>query len=211
MRLDTTDTSGTSRSVGDEFVPRASPLLDTPTSGSQFCRVALLTGHSFHEELAMRFRSASSLIRVSRLLLLSAVAIAEDKRPPNRSRLQFQLRPPPPKLPTDLSGHWSGTWLSHSNGHDGPITGDFRKIDDDHYCVHFDGDSGGLFPFEYDVVLTVTERKDDKLTMSGSSNLGFLFARFRTTRTVTDTCFTASYCSKHDHGVFNMTRCTRCQ
>jgi len=138
------------------------------------------------------------------LLLLSVVAIAEDKP-------AAEPKPAPAaKAPADLSGHWSGTWLSHSNGHDGPITGDFRKIDDDHYCVHFSGRFWGLFPFDYYVVLTVTERKGDQMTMSGSSNLGFLFGTFSYTAIVTDTNFVASYCSKHDHGVFNMTRCTRC-
>ncbi len=151
----------------------------------------------------MLFHLRRSLVACATLLLLSAVAIAEDK-PAAEPKPALAA-----KAPADLSGHWSGTWLSHSNGHDGPITGDFRKIDDDHYCVHFSGRFWGFFPFEYDVVLTVTERKDDQLTMSGSSNLGFLFGTFWYTATVTDTSFVASYCSKHDHGVFNMTRCCR--
>ena len=140
------------------------------------------------------------------VLSFSVVAIAEDK-----PAAEPKPAPAPaPKAPTDLSGRWTGTWLSHSNGHDGPITGDFSKIDDDHYCVHFSGRFMGLLPFDYDVVLTVTERKEDQLTMSGSSNLGFLFGTFWYTATVTDTSFVASYCSKRDHGVFSMTRCTRC-
>ncbi len=154
----------------------------------------------------MLFELRRSLVACVTLLLLSVVAFAEDKP-------AAEPKPAPAaeaKAPTDLSGHWSGTWLSHSNGHDGPLTGDFRKIDDDHYCVHFSGRFMGLLPFDYDVVLTVTERKGDQMTMSGSSNLGFLFGTFWYTATVTDTSFVASYCSKRDQGVFNMTRCTRC-
>lgn len=140
------------------------------------------------------------------LLSLSVVAIAADQ-----SAAEPKPAPAPvAKAPTDLSGHWSGTWLSHKDGHDGPISGDFRKMDDDHYCVHFRGRFWGLFPFEYDVVMTVTERKDDALTLSGSKDLGFLFGTFSYTARVTDTCFVASYCSEHDHGEFRMTRCTRC-
>lgn len=153
----------------------------------------------------MPFSLCRSLVSCVALLLMSTVALAEDKP-------ATEPKPAPAaNAPTDLSGQWSGTWLSHSNGHDGPITGNFRKIDDDHYCVHFTGRFWGLFPFDYDVVMTVTERKADQLTMSGASNLGFLFGTFTYTATVTDTCFVASYCSKHDHGVFNMTRCCRCQ
>lgn len=153
----------------------------------------------------MRFNRFCALVSCVTLLLLSAVTIAEDKPSAEPAPV------PAAKAPIDLSGHWSGTWLSHSNGHDGPITGDFRKIDDDHYCVHFSGRFWGLLPFDYDVVLTVTERKGDQLTMSGSSDLGFLLGTFSYTATVTDTSFVASYCSNSDHGVFNMTRCCRCQ
>jgi hypothetical protein len=149
-----------------------------------------------------------ALVSCATLLILSVAAFAEDK--PKADPPPAPKPAPAAKAPTDLSGHWSGTWLSHSNGHDGPITGDFRKIDDDHYCVHFSGRFWGLFPFDYDVVLTVTERKGDQMTMSGSSNLGFPFGTFWYTATVPDTSFVASYCSKHDQGVFNMTRCTRC-
>ena len=152
----------------------------------------------------MLFELRRSLVTCASLLMLSVVAFADDKPAADPKPA------PAAKAPTDLSGHWSGTWLSHSNGHDGPLTGDFRKIDDDHYCVHFSGRFWGLLPFDYDVVLTVTERKGDQLTMSGSSDLGFLLGTFSYAATVTDTSFVASYCSKRDHGVFSMTRCTRC-
>ena len=147
-----------------------------------------------------------SLLSFGVLMLLAAVALAEDK-PANKTP------PPVPEAataPTDLSGHWSGTWLSHSNEHDGPLEGDFVKIDDDHYCVHFRGRFWGLLPFSYRVMLTVTGREGDKVSMSGSSNLGFLLGTFSYQATVTDTEFCASYCSKRDHGVFAMTRCSRC-
>ena len=137
---------------------------------------------------------------------MSVNAVAEDK-PAGAAQAP---QPVAAVSPSDLSGHWSGTWLSDSNGHDGPLEGDFVKIDDDHYCVHFRGQFWGLIPFSYRVVLTVTGREGDKVTMAGSSNLGFLLGTFWYQATVTDTEFCASYCSKRDHGVFSMTRCQCC-
>lgn len=141
-------------------------------------------------------------------LMLSASVLAQDK-PPAPTPSPAPSPAPAVKAPTDLSGHWSGTWCSHSNGHDGPICGDFRKIDENNYCVHFSGKFWGLFPFEYDVMLTVVERKEDSVTMSGSKNLGLLFGTFSYNATVTETTFNASYCSRKDHGVFHMTRVCR--
>jgi hypothetical protein len=111
----------------------------------------------------------------------------------------------------DLTGWWTGTWLSHTNGHNGPINGYFTKIDDDHYCVHFNGMFWEIFPFQYNVVLSITERDKDSITMSGSSSLGLLFGTFSYTAKVTGKDFTASYCSNLDNGVFSMARWQPCE
>jgi len=84
------------------------------------------------------------------------------------------------------------------------------KIDDDNYSVHFSGRFWGLFRFEYDMVLTVAERRADALVLSGSKNLGLLFGTFSYTATVTNSEFNAWYCSRHDNGVFKMMHC-ECQ
>lgn len=137
------------------------------------------------------------------ILLAASYAIGEDKVTVAPATVAA-------KAPADLSGYWSGTWLSHTNGHDGPISACLRKIDDNQYSVHFSGRFWGLFPFEYDMTLTVVERTESALTLSGAKNLGLLFGTFSYTATVTDTEFNASYCSRRDNGVFNMTRCA-CQ
>jgi hypothetical protein len=111
--------------------------------------------------------------------------------------------------PLDLSGCWSGNWRSERDGHEGPIDGRFTKLDDNHYCVEFRGRFWKLFPFKYTVVLTVTERTDGLVRMSGSSDLGRLFGTFWYEAVATDTHFVANYCSKRDHGVFSMCRCCR--
>ena len=105
-----------------------------------------------------------------------------------------------------LAGWWTGTWLSHMNNHTGPINGHFTKIDDDNYCVHFNGMFWEVFPFEYNVVLTVTERKKDSVTMSGSQSLGLLLGNFSYEAEVTDKEFSATFKSALDWGVFNMTK-----
>jgi len=117
----------------------------------------------------------------------------------------------PAAAPDDLSGWWTGTWLSHTNGHNGPINGYFTKIDDDNYCVHFNGTFWEIFPFQYNVVLSVTERDKDSVTMTGSSSLGLLFGTFSYTAKVTEKDFTASYCSHLDNGVFSMARRQPCE
>lgn len=148
-------------------------------------------------------RLMRGLLTCSVLALMSGLSLAEDK----------PVEPVPAKAapaPICLAGTWSGTWLSHSNGHDGPIEARFVKLCDDQYQVHFEGRFWGLFPFAYDVTLDVTDRKDGVTYMSGSSSLGLLFGTFTYNAEVTETEFVASYCSKDDHGVFSMARCTRC-
>lgn len=138
------------------------------------------------------------------VMLTAAYAIGEDK-PATPAPTA-----PAATAPTDISGRWDGTWLSHTNGHDGPISASISKLDDDNYSVHFSGRFWGLFPFEYDMVLTVAERREDALVLSGAKNLGLLFGTFSYTATVTKSEFNAWYCSRHDGGVFNMSRC-ECQ
>lgn len=136
------------------------------------------------------------------IMLIASYALSDDKPAAKPAAVS--------KAPADISGHWSGTWLSHTNGHDGPIQACLQKIDDNNYSVHFSGRFWGLFPFQYDMVLNVVERREDALVLSGSKNLGLLFGTFSYTATVTEAHFNASYCSRHDHGVFDMSRC-QCQ
>ena len=137
------------------------------------------------------------------LLAVCSVSAAEDKPAPASAPVAVA------QGPSDLSGHWSGTWLSHTNGHDGPIEADFVRVCDTQYQVNFRGRFWTLFPFQYTVNLDVTGTDGDKVLLSGSSNLG-LFGTFSYSAWVTDTQFVASYCSKRDQGVFTMNRSTRC-
>lgn len=145
---------------------------------------------------------ARRLLAVSMsILFVTAVAPAEEP--------SVETAPPPTAAQAfiDLSGCWSGRWLSYRDGHDGPIAAEFTRLDDDRYCAHFRGRFWKCFPFKYTVVLTVTERTTDGVKLSGASNLGLLFGTFWYEATATDTEFIAHYCSKRDRGEFSMCRC----
>jgi hypothetical protein len=97
--------------------------------------------------------------------------------------------------------------LSHYNGHHGPLSATFCRIDDTHYEVRFRGRFLKVVPFRYNVVLEVTGYSGDKVLLSGASNLGPILGTFSYSAEATDTQFVASFCACKDHGVFSMTRC----
>jgi hypothetical protein len=109
----------------------------------------------------------------------------------------------------DLTGSWSGDWLSCTSGHKGPLQGEFCRVDNCHYEVRFKGRFFKVFPFRYAVKLQIVEETADKVVLSGSQNLGRLFGTFTYSATVTDNCFLATYTSCKDDGQFRMERCTR--
>jgi hypothetical protein len=109
----------------------------------------------------------------------------------------------------DLTGHWSGDWLSCSSGHKGPLRADFCKISERCYEVRFKGRFFKIFPFRYAVQLEVIEETPDHVVLSGSQNLGRLFGTFTYSATVTGNCFVATYTSCKDDGQFRMERCTQ--
>lgn len=108
----------------------------------------------------------------------------------------------------DLSGTWSGSWESYQSGHDGPMTATFSQIGEGCYEVRFKGRFWGVLPFKYNVTLSVTEVREGVVYLSGSQRLP-LFGTFSYSAQATETCFSASYCAKKDHGAFTLSRCCR--
>ncbi len=111
-----------------------------------------------------------------------------------------------PAAVPDLSGSWSGSWESYQSGHDGPMKATFCQIGEGCYEVRFKGRFWGVLPFKYNVTLSVTEVRDGVVYLSGSQRLP-LFGTFRYSAQATETCFSASYCAKKDHGAFTLSRC----
>jgi hypothetical protein len=107
----------------------------------------------------------------------------------------------------DLSGAWSGRWMSCTTGHNGPLRATFCRLDAAHYEVNFRGRFFKVFPFRYSVVLRVVYEDAYTTRLQGSSYLGRMFGTFYYDATVSGCEFNANYRSCKDHGWFRMTRC----
>ena len=116
------------------------------------------------------------------------------------------VAPVPPVQTVDLSGRWSGYWISDKNGHQGPLTGSFRKSSDGQYRVRFTGRFWKVFPFLYSVKLNVVEDRGETVTLAGETKLGPIMGTFRYDVTSTVTTFEARFTSKGDHGRFVLGR-----
>ncbi len=106
--------------------------------------------------------------------------------------------------PLDISGCWSGYWISCADGHHGPMQATICKIDDNCYRAHFRGRFWGVFPFRYAMTFQVVERQGDKLILAGEHRLGPVLGSYSFTATVTATDFDASYSARRDYGKFVM-------
>jgi hypothetical protein len=107
----------------------------------------------------------------------------------------------------DLSGHWTGKWVSCTSGHQGPLQADFCRIDDCRYRVTFTGRFFVIVPFRYQVTLRVVSDDGENVTLAGSSNLGRLYGTFTYNATATATRFVSRYDSCRDDGKFVLSRC----
>jgi hypothetical protein len=107
--------------------------------------------------------------------------------------------------PPDLSGRWSGYWVSDKTGHTGPLHGRFRQVDASTYRVAYHGRFAKILPFWYRTTMHVAGTGDDVVVLTASQRLG-PFGTFSTTATATGTNFDATYSSRSDSGRFTMTR-----
>jgi hypothetical protein len=105
----------------------------------------------------------------------------------------------------DLSGRWSGYWVSDRNGHTGPLHGRFRRLDADTYRVAYTGRFWGVFPFRYSTNMQVVGVGDGVVQLAASRRLGPL-GTFTTLATATETHFDATFWSRNDSGRFVMSR-----
>jgi hypothetical protein len=105
----------------------------------------------------------------------------------------------------DLSGRWSGYWVSAKNGHSGPLQGRFRQLDADTYRVVYTGRFWGVFPFRYSTKMEVVGIGEGVAQLTASRRLGPL-GTFSTLATATDSHFDATFSSRSDSGRFVMSR-----
>lgn len=118
------------------------------------------------------------------------------------------VRPAPaehPPLP-DLSGCWSGRWLSCTTGHQGPLHATICRIDEGHYCAEFRGRFFLILPFRYRVMLNVVGQEGGKVLLAGQKDMGRRYGVF-TYCASADCCeFAADYFSCKDQGNFFLCR-----
>ena len=107
----------------------------------------------------------------------------------------------------DLTGSWSGYWQSSTNRHHGPLHGEFCKIDETKYAVHFRGRLFRIFPFRYSVTLNVVGVEPGRVILAGDSRLGRMFGTFTYVGSATETNFVANYSSCRYEGQFVLKRC----
>lgn len=105
----------------------------------------------------------------------------------------------------DLTGKWSGCWISDKNGHHGPLKATFKPQDCDTYRVTFSGRFAKVIPFRYSTTMDVVGTGDGVVTLSAEKRLP-LNGRFSTVAVATGTNFDANFTSPRDHGRFVMSR-----
>jgi len=105
----------------------------------------------------------------------------------------------------NLSGSWSGNWISDGSGHKGPMKAVFRSVGTDSYEVTFSGRFFKVIPFRYKVTLMVTGKDGDKLILTGSQKL-LGFGTFEYSALADNGSFMANYSSKKDNGRFELYR-----
>jgi hypothetical protein len=107
--------------------------------------------------------------------------------------------------PPELSGRWSGYWVSDTNGHTGPLHAKFRRVDADTYRVAFRGRFAKVLPFWYTTKLDVVATGDGVVLLAASQRLP-LVGSYSTTATATAADFDAVYSSRKDFGRFILSR-----
>ena len=105
----------------------------------------------------------------------------------------------------ELTGTWTGHWYSHTNGHNGPMTARFKRINASQYRVRFTGFFCTVIPFCYSETFDVISDDGQTVQLSASSKLCF-FGTFHC-RAAANCChFNANYAAESDQGYFALRR-----
>ncbi len=107
--------------------------------------------------------------------------------------------------PPDLTGKWSGYWVSDKNGHTGPLNARFAPQGDSSYRVTYRGRFAKVIPFRYSTTMDVVGTGDGVVVLSAEKRLGPM-GTFRTTATATGSNFDATFTSRRDSGRFVLSR-----
>jgi hypothetical protein len=105
-----------------------------------------------------------------------------------------------------IQGRWEGTWRSDVNGHNGRLRCIISAQGEGKYQARFYATYRRILHFGYPVTLDA-QKTNDVFKFKGEADLGWLAGgRYEYEGQITPTNFFSIYRSKHDHGVFQMTR-----
>ncbi len=105
----------------------------------------------------------------------------------------------------ELAGQWRGNWKSCKSGHRGKLNAQFYRLDEMHVRAKFTGSFAKVIPFRYRPVLTIAHEEPGLMILEGNKKLP-LVGNFYYTATVSATGFSATYRSRRDHGIWQMSR-----
>jgi len=106
----------------------------------------------------------------------------------------------------DLSGRWTGYWISDKNGHTGTLNARFTAKPDGSYRVLFTGRFMKVIPFIYSTTFQTAPAIPDAVSVSASQNLGPGLGTFDTNGIATSSTFDARFTARGDSGRFVMKR-----
>jgi hypothetical protein len=152
--------------------------------------------------------------RVTAWLLLVAWALASGCSSFHRDWQRAMAQPVPVD---DITGAWEGRWLSHANGHRGPLRAVIERLDTNtcrvQFRAHYNLIAGKWLPVRYSYAVERLETmRDEKglVKFRGAENLGCLAGGvYEYNGAANTTNFFARYRSKYDRGIFEMTRPAR--
>ncbi|MGI9494812.1 MAG: hypothetical protein ACR2NK_02055 [Mariniblastus sp.] len=105
----------------------------------------------------------------------------------------------------ELSGTWNGNWKSCKSGHHGRLNAHFCRLDETHVQAKFTGSFAKVIPFRYRPVLTIAHEEPGLMILEGNKKLP-LVGNFYYSAIVSEAGFSATYRSRRDHGVWQMSR-----
>ena len=103
------------------------------------------------------------------------------------------------------AGQWKGSWISHSNGHNGKLQARIKQTSCNEYRAVFRGTFFKIVPFRYRAKLQVVERGPGYVRLSGTQRVGSS-GNFGYEAIVSGDRFFATFHSKRDHGIWQMQR-----
>lgn len=111
-----------------------------------------------------------------------------------------------PAPSNSIAGRWEGRWRSDVNAHTGKLRCLISHQTNDLYAARFRATYRKVLNFSYTVPLRV-EQGELVWNFHGTEDLGALAGGvYRYTGTASTTNFHATYDSKYDRGIFEMTR-----